>query len=63
MRIKLIDSIVETALDGEGVSQEQALAVGTLDREELDYLFVGTDKIREKFKEQKVKICSIMKNW
>lgn len=60
MRTELIDSIVETALGGEGISQEQALAVGTLDREELDYLFIGTDKIREKFKEQEAKICSIV---
>ena len=60
MRTKLIDSIVETALDGEGISQEQAMSLGTLDREELDYLFLGTDKIREKFKNQEAKICSIV---
>ncbi|MFQ5674081.1 MAG: biotin synthase BioB [Nitrospinales bacterium] len=60
MRTELIDSIVETALAGEGISREQALAVGTLNREELDYLFLGTDKIREKFKSNDAKICSIV---
>lgn len=60
MRTELIDSIVETALGGQGISEEQALTVGTLTREELDYLFQGTSKIREKFKGRDVKICSIV---
>jgi len=60
MRTALIDSIVATALAGGGIDREQALAVGTLDREELDYLFQGTDKIREKFKNRDAKICSIV---
>ncbi|MEC7641085.1 MAG: biotin synthase BioB [Nitrospinota bacterium] len=60
MRTQLIDSIVDTALEGQGISREQALTVGMLGHEELDYLFLGTDKIREKFKEQEAKICSIV---
>lgn len=60
MRKELINSIIATGLTGNGIDREQALLVGTLDREELLYLFQGTDKIREKFKGQEVKICSIV---
>ncbi|MBI4382581.1 MAG: biotin synthase BioB [Nitrospinae bacterium] len=60
MRKELIDSIIETAMGGEGIDREQALLVGTLDREELLYLFQGTDRIRDKFKGPDVKICSIV---
>ncbi|MBI5426692.1 MAG: biotin synthase BioB [Nitrospinae bacterium] len=60
MRKELIDSIIETAMSGEGIDREQALLVGTLDREELLYLFQGTDRIRDRFKGPDVKICSIV---
>jgi biotin synthase len=60
MRKDEIDSIISTALSGEGIDREQALLVGTLDREELEYLFEGTDKIRRAFKNDDVKICSIV---
>lgn len=60
MRKELIDSIIATALAGHGIDREQAILLGTLDREELLYLFRGTDKVREKFKGQEVKICSIV---
>jgi len=52
--------MIETALSGESIDREQALLVGTLDREELEYLFEGTNKIREAFKDKDVKICSIV---
>jgi biotin synthase len=60
MRKDKIDSIISTALSGDGVGREQALLVGTLDREELEYLFEGTTKVRETFKDKDVKICSIV---
>ncbi len=60
MRKEQIDSLIETALSGQGVDREQALFVGELDREELDYLFEGADRIRDKFKGADVKICSIV---
>jgi biotin synthase len=60
MRKDKIDSIISTALSGDGIGREQALLVGTLDREELEYLFEGTTKIRETFKDKDVKICSIV---
>lgn len=60
MRKELIDSLIDTAMTGSGIDREQAMLAGTLDREELLYLFRGTDKIREKFKGQDVKICSIV---
>ncbi len=60
MRQELIDSMIDTALNGQGISREQALALETLSQEELDYLFLGTDKIRDRFKGDEVKICSIV---
>ena len=45
---------------GEGIEPEQAVMIGDFTREELDYLFIGTDKIRDKFKGDAVKICSIV---
>lgn len=60
MKTELIDSMVQSALSGAGISREQALELGTLTREELDHLFVGTQKVREKFKDRDVKICSIV---
>jgi len=60
MRTELIDNMVNTALTGESISYDQALELETLTHEELDYLFIGTNRIREKFKGQDVKICSIV---
>ena len=60
MRTELIDKMVHTALKGESISYEQALQLESLTREELDYLFIGTDRIRDQFKGKDVKICSIV---
>ena len=60
MRTELIDNMVDTALKGESISYEQALQLESLTREELDYLFIGTDRIRDRFKGKDVKICSIV---
>jgi biotin synthase len=60
MRTELIDNMVDTALKGESISYEQALQLESLTHEELDYLFIGTDRIRDHFKGQDVKICSIV---
>ena len=60
MRTELIDKMVHTALKGESISYEQALQLESLTREELDYLFIGTDRIRNQFKGKDVKICSIV---
>jgi biotin synthase len=60
MRTELIDNMVDTALKGESISYDQALQLETLSHEELDYLFIGTNRIRDHFKGQDVKICSIV---
>ncbi len=60
MRKQYIDSLIENGLQGEGVTREQALALESFSHEELEYLFVGVDKIRDKFKGDEVKICSIV---
>jgi biotin synthase len=60
MRTELIDNMVNTALKGESISYDQALQLETLTHEELDYLFIGTTRVREQFKGQDVKICSIV---
>jgi len=60
MRTELIDNMVDIALKGESISYEQALQLESLTREELDYLFIGTDRIRDRFKGKNVKICSIV---
>ena len=60
MRTELIDNMVNTALKGDSISYDQALQLETLTHEELDYLFIGTNRIREHFKGQDVKICSIV---
>jgi biotin synthase len=52
--------MVNTALKGESISYDQALQLETLSHQELDYLFLGTDRIRDHFKGQDVKICSIV---
>jgi len=60
MRKELIDSMVDRALAGEGITREQALLLETFSQDELEALFEGTTRIREKFKGQDVKICSIV---
>ena len=60
MRKELIDGMVEIALRGESISNEQALQLESLTHEELDYLFIGTNQIRDRFKGDDVKICSIV---
>jgi biotin synthase len=60
MRTELIDNMVDTALKGESISYDQALQLESLTHDELDYLFIGTDRIRNHFKGQDVKICSIV---
>lgn len=60
MRIEFIDRLIDNALTGEGISRADALEMGTLTHKELDTLFEGTTKIREAFKGQDVKICSIV---
>ncbi len=60
MRKELIDSMVDRALAGEGITRDQALLLETFSRDELELLFEGTTRIREKFKGQDVKICSIV---
>ncbi|PIQ95777.1 MAG: biotin synthase BioB [Nitrospinae bacterium CG11_big_fil_rev_8_21_14_0_20_56_8] len=60
MRKELIDSMIHAALSGAGISREQALEMESLSREELDFLFEGTDRVRDHFKKNDVKICSIV---
>jgi biotin synthase len=60
MRTELIDNMIGTALKGESISYDQALQLESLTHKELDYLFIGTDRIRNHFKGQDVKICSIV---
>jgi len=60
MQKEFIDRVIDNALEGEGISKADALQLETLTHDELDYLFAGTDKIRDRFKGQDVKICSIV---
>ena len=60
MRKDFIDSMVDAALCGKGVNREQALSIESFSREELDYLFEGTNHLRDRFKGNDVKICSIV---
>jgi biotin synthase len=52
--------MIEIALKGQSISSDKALQLGSFTHEELDYLFIGTDRIRDKFKGEDVKICSIV---
>lgn len=52
--------MVDIALMGESISHAQALQLESLTHEELDYLFIGTDRVRDRFKGRDVKICSIV---
>jgi biotin synthase len=60
MRKELIDGMIEIALKGQSISSDKALQLESFTYEELDYLFIGTDRIRDKFKGDDVKICSIV---
>ena len=60
MRKELIDDMIEIALKGQSISSDNALQLESFTHEELDYLFIGTDRIRDKFKGDDVKICSIV---
>jgi len=60
MRTEFIDRMIDSALTGEGISYADALEMEKLTHAELDILFAGTNKIREAFKGQDVKICSIV---
>ena len=60
MRKELIDGMIEIALKGQSISSDKALQLESFTHEELDYLFIGTDRIRDKFKGENVKICSIV---
>ena len=60
MRKELIDDMIEIALQGQSISSDKALQLESFTHEELDYLFIGTDRIRDKFKGDDVKICSIV---
>ncbi len=60
MQKEFMDRLIDNALQGESVSRADALQLETLTHEELDYLFIGTDKVRDRFKGPDVKICSIV---
>ena len=60
MKTELMDGMIEAALSGRGIDRDQAEGLGDLSHDELDYLFQGTVKVREKFKHQDIKICSIV---
>ena len=60
MRKELIEQMVDSALDGKGITSQQALELESFSREELDYLFEGTNRLRDRFKGNDVKICSIV---
>lgn len=59
-RTHWIESLIEKALNGEGISRQDALDLETLTQEELTLLFEGTSRVREKFHGHNVKICSIV---
>ena len=60
MRKDLIKQMIDSALDRKGISRLQALEMEFFSREELDYLFEGTNRLRDRFKGDDVKICSIV---
>ena len=60
MRKELIDGMIEIALKVQSISSDKAWQLESFTHEELDYLFIGTDRIRDKFKGEDVKICSIV---
>ena len=60
MRKDLIKQMIDTTLDGKGITHRQALELEFFSHEELDYLFEGTNRLRDQFKGDDVKICSIV---
>ena len=60
MRKDLIKQMIDSTLDGKGINRQQALELEFFSREELDYLFEGTNRLRDRFKGDDVKICSIV---
>jgi len=60
MQKLIIDKMVGSALHGKGITREQALKLEFFSHEELDYLFEGTNRLRDHFKGNDVKICSIV---
>jgi biotin synthase len=60
MRRELTDQMINSGLAGRGITREQALELEFFSREELDYLFKGTNRLRNRFKGNDVKICSIV---
>ena len=60
MQKNLIKTIIASTLDGEGITRQQALELEFFSHEELDYLFEGTNRLRDRFKGNHVKICSIV---
>ena len=60
MQKDLIKQMIDSALDGNGITRRQALELEFFSREELDYLFEGTNRLRDRFKGDDVKICSIV---
>ncbi len=60
MRTEFIQSLIDKGLSGEGISREEALQLETLSLEELEVLFQGTNRVRDRFKGDEVKICSIV---
>ena len=60
MQKNLIKTIIASTLDGKGITRQQALELEFFSHEELDYLFEGTNRLRDRFKGNNVKICSIV---
>jgi biotin synthase len=60
MKKNLIDEMIDSTLGGKGITQKQALELEFFSYEELDYLFEGTNRLRDYFKGDDVKICSIV---
>ena len=60
MQTEFIDSLIEKGLSGEGITREEALQLESLTYKELDILFEGTNRIRDRHKGDAVKICSIV---
>ena len=52
--------MVDSALDGVGITHKQALELESFSYEELDCLFEGTNRLRNQFKGNDIKICSIV---
>ena len=49
MRKDLIKEMIDSALDGRGITRQQALELEFFSHEELDCLFEGTNRLRDRF--------------